>query len=78
MYDYSKLLGRMRERGKTLEQLSVDIGINVSTLSGKLHNKSEFRQDEMLSICNSLKINTAEIEKYFFCKNTLENQSKAV
>lgn len=75
MYDYSRLLGKIRERGSTLEQLSSDIGINVSTLSGKLHNKSEFRQKEMLAICSSLGINIAEIEKYFFCTNTLENRS---
>lgn len=78
MYDYSKLLGKIRECGKTLEQLSIDIGINMSTLSGKLHNKSEFRQNEMLSICRSLGIDITEIEKYFFCKNTLENERKVV
>lgn len=76
MYDYSRLLGKIRECGSTIEQLSSDIGINVSTLSGKLHNKSEFRQKEMLAICNSLNIDISELEKYFFCTKTLENQSK--
>lgn len=77
MYNYSRLLGKIRERGITLEQLSADIGINASTLSGKLHNKSEFRQKEMLAICNNLGIDIADIEKYFFCSETLENQSKS-
>lgn len=78
MYNYNRLLGKIRERGVTLEQLSADIGINVSTLSGKLHNKSEFRQKEMLAICKNLGIDIADIEKYFFCSNTLENQSRRV
>lgn len=47
MYNYSKLLGRIKEKGFTLEALAKKIGLNVSTLSKKLNNKSEFHQDEI-------------------------------
>ena len=70
MYNYSKLLGRIKEKGFTLEALAKKIGLNVSTLSKKLNNKSEFHQDEIKKICRVIDIGT-----YFFCQETLVLQS---
>ena len=56
MYNYSKLLGRIKEKGFTLEALAKKIGLNVSTLSKKLNNKSEFHQDEIKKICRVIDI----------------------
>ena len=73
MYNYSKLLGRIKEKGFTLEALAKKIGLNVSTLSKKLNNKSEFHQDEIKKICRVIEM--CDIGTYFFCRETLVLQS---
>lgn len=74
-YDYSKLLGKMREKHITQEQLAHSIGIAESTMSIKLKNKGQFSQDEMVLILNVLNIPLEHIAVYFFCPNTFENAS---
>ena len=65
-FNYSKLLGRMRECGFTQEQLAKAIGINKATLSAKLNNRFSFTQDEILNICKLLNIHICEIGDYFY------------
>lgn len=65
-FNYSKLLGRMREYGFTQEQLAKAIGINKGTLSVKLNNKFSFSQEEILAICKILNIPASEISDYFY------------
>jgi DNA-binding XRE family transcriptional regulator len=65
-FNYSKLLGRMRECGFTQEQLAKAIGINKGTLSVKLNNKFSFSQEEILAICKTLNIPASEISDYFY------------
>ena len=65
-FNYSKLLGRMRECGFTQEQLAKAIGINKATLSAKLNNRFSFTQDEILSICKLLNIHICEIGEFFY------------
>ena len=65
-YNYSKLLGRMRECGITQEQLATEIGMNKATLSTKLNNKFQFKAEEMDAICKVLDIPNEEIGTYFF------------
>ena len=67
-YNYSKLLGRIRERGYTQEQLAKAIGKNKGTISGKLNNQFSFTQEEMDDICKVLEINNNEIGEYFFAR----------
>lgn len=74
-YNYSKLLGRMKERGITQEGLAMEIGVNESTLNSKLNNKYGFKQNEMDAICKVLDIPNDDIGEYFFCKGGLENQT---
>lgn len=64
--DYSKLLGRMKERGMTQETLAYAIGISESTLNLKLNNKGVFTQKEIRNITSSLSIEKEEIGAYFF------------
>lgn len=66
MYNYSKLLGRMKECGFTQEKLAKAIGKNEATLSAKLNNKSQFKGEEMDAICKVLDIPNEEIGAYFF------------
>ena len=52
-YNYSKLLGRMKERGLTQEQLAKEIGKNKSTISAKINNQFSFTQEEMVTVDHS-------------------------
>ena len=72
IYDYSKLLGRMREKGVTQGDLACKIGISEPTLNLTLNNKRRFKQDEISKICVVLDIPVAEIEFYFFCRKSLD------
>ena len=65
-YNYSKLLGRIRECGLTQEQLAKAIDKDKSTLSAKLNNQFSFKQEEMDNICRVLDISNDEIGDYFF------------
>ena len=65
-YNYSKLLGRMREKNITQEILAKKIGLQPPTLSQKLNNKAKFKQAEISNICDVLDIDAKEIGGYFF------------
>ena len=65
-FNYSKLLGRIRECGLTHEQLAKAIGISKGTLSAKLNNQFYFYAKEMYDICTVLNIPITEIGEYFF------------
>jgi transcriptional regulator with XRE-family HTH domain len=67
-YNYSKLLGRMKECGLTQEQLAKAIGKNKSTISTKLNGRFSFTTNEIDAICKVLNISNDEIGDYFFAK----------
>lgn len=67
-YNYSKLLGRIKERGYTQGKLADEIGRNKSSMSAKLKGKSAFTTDEIDGICKILDISNVEIGAYFFAK----------
>lgn len=72
-YDYSKLLGRIKEFGLTQERLASEIGMSNSTLSFKLNNKAFFTQKEIRKICELLEIKTTETGAYFFALKVQKN-----
>lgn len=65
-YNYSKLLGRIKECGLTQEQLAKAIGKNKSTLSTKFNGRYPFTAKEIDDICKVLNISNDEIGDYFF------------
>ena len=65
-FNYSKLLGRMKECGFTQEQLANALDKNKGTISAKLNNKFSFSQDEILAICKLLNIHISEIGEFFY------------
>ena len=65
-FDYSKLLGRIREFGYTQEGLAEEIGISKATMSLKLNNKAFFTQPEIEKIRKVLRIPQEETGAYFF------------
>lgn len=66
VFDYSKLLGKIKEKGLTQETLAKNIGITPGSMSEKLNNKANFKQKEIFSICRVLDISINEIGEYFF------------
>ena len=67
-FDYSKLLGRIKEKGYTQETFAEAIGIGISTLSLKLSSKAYFKQSEMDKASDVLGFDKGEIGAYFFAQ----------
>ena len=65
-FDYSKLLGKIKEKGLTQETLAKTIGITPGSVSEKLNNKANFKQKEIFRICQTLGISDGEVGEYFF------------
>ena len=65
-FDYSKLLGRIKEFGYTQERLAKETGITKVTMNLKLNNKAFFTQPEIERIRKVLCIAYDEIGVYFF------------
>lgn len=72
-FDYSKLLGRIKECGYIQGTLAEEIGMANSTMSLKLNNKAFFTQPEIEKIRNLLRIPYEEIWLYFFTLKVQEN-----
>lgn len=68
IYDYSKLLGKIKEKGYTQKALANKINISEASLNLALNNKKRFKQDEISVICDVLAIPLTDVEQYFFCK----------
>ena len=75
-FDYSKLLGRIREFGFTQETLARKIGITKASMSLKLNNKANFKQNEIRVICKILKIPDDEIGVYFFTPKVRKSRTE--
>lgn len=59
-------MGRMKELGYTQESLSKAVGICETTLNLSLNNKRNFKQNEMVKICEFLHIPKSRLAEYFF------------
>lgn len=73
VFDYSKLKGLAREKGKTQEAIATIAGMKEGTYSQKINNNSEFRQGEILRICEILNIPHEQIHAYFFTPEVQKN-----
>lgn len=73
-FDYSKLLGRIREYGYTQKTLAAAIEMSVSQLNQCLKNKSNFKHSKILAICNVLDISIDEIGLYFYALKTRKTE----
>ena len=76
IFDYSKLLGRMKECGYTQEKMAQAIGISKGTLSQKLNNKANFYHPEMQQICELLKITGEDVYAIFFTLKVEKSSTK--
>lgn len=65
-FDYSELRARILVKYRTLTNFRKVVGTSYVTLSKKLHNKSYFTQEDVVSWSSLLDIDTEEIGRYFF------------
>ena len=65
-FNNSKLRGKIRENFGSEYVFGKALGMALSTLSGKLNNKSEFTRSEILSIVKLLKLKKEEVYDVFF------------
>ena len=65
-YDYSKLLGRLREKGYTQAQFAERLGMSEMSLNNKLNNKYDFKQSEIVAALSALDIPASKTGAYFF------------
>ena len=66
MFNNSKLRGKIRENFGSEYAFGEALGMALSTLSGKLNNKSEFTRSEILSIVKLLNLKKEEVYDVFF------------
>ena len=73
-FDYSKLLGRIREFGHTQKTLAIAVEMSVSQLNQCLKSKSNFKNKKILAICKVLDIQISEIGPYFYALKTRKSE----
>ena len=73
-FDYSKLLGRIREYGYTQKTLADVVEMSVTQLNQCLKNKSNFKNKKVLAICAVLDIDISEIGLYFYTLKTRKTE----
>lgn len=66
MHDYSRLLGKIKEKGFTQATVAKEIGISETTFNKKLNSNSEFRQSEMRDILTTLGEPLSKLEYFFY------------
>ena len=76
VFEYGKLLGRIREKGYTQAQLEKIVGMTPGTLSLKLNNLAYFKQTEINDICEVLEIPDCELRAYFFTLEVRKNPNE--
>lgn len=65
-FNYSKLRGLIKEKFETQEKFAKAMGMDMSTLSARLNNKTYFTSDEMFKACNLLGVPKVQIPFLFF------------
>lgn len=75
MFDYSKLLGRMREKHLSQSKLAELITLSANSMSTKMNCKGgrTFTSTEIWQLCKILDIPRSKIGEYFF---TLQQEEK--
>ena len=76
MFDYSKLLGRIKEVCGSQAVFSIAMKLSERTISLKLSNQREWKQSEIKQACSILKIQDKEIPQYFFIPRVQKNEQK--
>lgn len=67
-WDYSKLLGKIKQEFGTQDNFAEALGLGRVSLSQRLNNKLEFTQEEMFKSCEILNIPLIELPAYFYVR----------
>ncbi len=67
-YDYSKLLGKIKEKCGSHGKFATALGLSERSLSLKLNGKREWKQTEIETAINLLNVNAKDIPIYFFAR----------
>lgn len=73
---YGKLRGRILEVFGTNEAFANALGIDPSSLSAKLNNKSPWKREEIEKACELLEIPIEEVHLYFFTQKVGNSQQE--
>ena len=65
-FDYYLLKKKIKSIYSTCEAFANAIGISSTSLSDKLNNKVQFKQNEINLACELLQIDVSDISLYFF------------
>lgn len=65
-FNYSKLRGRLAEKGFSQKDLAEAISLSETSLSEKLTNGSGFKAVHIINACEFLDIPSEEVGLYFF------------
>jgi len=65
-YDYNKLIGRIVEKYRTQAKFANALGLSERSLSLKLNNLRNFKQNEIFESAQLLELNKDSIPTYFF------------
>lgn len=66
MRTYGRLREAIKRKYKKLKQFALAMGVNSSTLSGKLNGKTGWKQTEIELACKLLDIPIDQVCDYFF------------
>lgn len=67
---YGKLRGKIREVFGTEKAFASAMGLDPSSVSAKLNNKTEWTRGQVFEACNILNIPLDEAADYFFCSKS--------
>lgn len=65
---YAKLRGRIKERFGTIAAFADAMGVDVSTVSARLNNKSPWKLNEIEKACGLLDIQIEQVHEFFFTR----------
>lgn len=65
-FNYDKLIERIIEKFKTIENFASKISIDVTTIVNKLNGDVDFKSKEIFKFCELLEIPLDEIYKFFY------------
>lgn len=75
-FDYSKLIGRIKDTYKTQEKFADKLGISRASLNLRLNGKCDFSQKEIKKAAVLLGLTKKQTYEYFFTLKVRENELK--
>lgn len=70
---YAKLKGKITEVFENQGAFAQAMGMDRSTLSSKLGNKTPWKDEEIVKACELLNISIEKVHEYFFCRKSWES-----